>query len=97
MLNSPDKEYPSDGAIARQRGQRGDREARGSGSLGKWVGKILAHLRGQEPHLDLPTDVQATAFQRRVWEELRKIPYGATKTYTDVARAIGRSSRRFAR
>jgi len=34
--------------------------------------------------------VQATAFQRRVWEELRKIPYGATKTYTEVARAIGR-------
>jgi len=62
----------------------------GGGSLGEWVGKILAHLRGQEPHLDLPTDVQATAFQRRVWEELRKIPYGATKTYTEVARAIGR-------
>jgi AraC family transcriptional regulator of adaptative response/methylated-DNA-[protein]-cysteine methyltransferase len=38
----------------------------------------------------LPTDVQATAFQRRVWEELRRIPYGATKTYTQVARAIGR-------
>jgi AraC family transcriptional regulator, regulatory protein of adaptative response / methylated-DNA-[protein]-cysteine methyltransferase len=34
--------------------------------------------------------VQATAFQRRVWEELRKIPYGTTKTYTEVARAIGR-------
>jgi AraC family transcriptional regulator, regulatory protein of adaptative response / methylated-DNA-[protein]-cysteine methyltransferase len=60
------------------------------GSLGERVGKILAHLRGQEPHLDLPTDVQGTAFQRRVWEELRKIPYGATKTYTQVARAIGR-------
>ena len=60
------------------------------GSLGERVGKILAHLRGQQPHLDLPTDVQGTAFQRRVWEELRKIPYGATKTYTEVARAIGR-------
>lgn len=55
-----------------------------------WVGKILAHLKGKEPHLDLPTDVQATAFQRRVWEELRKIPYGATRTYSEVARAIGR-------
>jgi O-6-methylguanine DNA methyltransferase len=38
----------------------------------------------------LPTDVQATAFQRRVWEELRRIPYGKTKTYSEVARAIGR-------
>jgi AraC family transcriptional regulator of adaptative response/methylated-DNA-[protein]-cysteine methyltransferase len=54
------------------------------------VGKILAHLRGREPQLDLPTDVQATAFQRRVWEELRRIPYGATRTYSQVARAIGR-------
>jgi AraC family transcriptional regulator, regulatory protein of adaptative response / methylated-DNA-[protein]-cysteine methyltransferase len=63
---------------------------RSSGRLGERVGKILAHLRGQEPHLDLPTDVQGTAFQRRVWEELRKIPYGSTKTYTEVAHAIGR-------
>src|SRR5271155_3284287 len=58
--------------------------------LEAWVGKILDHLRGGEPHLDLPTDVQATAFQRRVWEELRRIPYGTTKTYSEVARAIGR-------
>jgi AraC family transcriptional regulator of adaptative response/methylated-DNA-[protein]-cysteine methyltransferase len=55
-----------------------------------WIEKILAHLRGREPHLDLPTDVQATAFQRRVWEELRRIPYGSTRTYSQVARAIGR-------
>lgn len=55
-----------------------------------WVRKILEHLRGREPNLDLPTDVQATAFQRRVWEELRKIPYGATRTYSQVARAIGK-------
>jgi AraC family transcriptional regulator, regulatory protein of adaptative response / methylated-DNA-[protein]-cysteine methyltransferase len=64
--------------------------AKDGGNLGEWLRQILAHLRGREPHLDLPTDVQATAFQRRVWEELRKIPYGATKTYTEVARAIGR-------
>ncbi|MFZ0036711.1 MAG: bifunctional DNA-binding transcriptional regulator/O6-methylguanine-DNA methyltransferase Ada [Candidatus Acidiferrales bacterium] len=55
-----------------------------------WVRQIIEHLRGREPRLDLPTDVQATAFQRRVWEELRRIPYGATRTYTQVAHAIGR-------
>jgi AraC family transcriptional regulator, regulatory protein of adaptative response / methylated-DNA-[protein]-cysteine methyltransferase len=55
-----------------------------------WVERILEHLRGREPNLDLPTDVQATAFQRRVWEELRKIPYGSTRTYSQVARAIGK-------
>jgi AraC family transcriptional regulator of adaptative response/methylated-DNA-[protein]-cysteine methyltransferase len=64
--------------------------AHSTGNLGRWVARILAHLRGQEPHLDLPTDVQATAFQRRVWEELRRIPYGATKTYSEIAHAIGR-------
>jgi AraC family transcriptional regulator, regulatory protein of adaptative response / methylated-DNA-[protein]-cysteine methyltransferase len=58
--------------------------------MGGWLDSILAHLRGREPHLDLPTDVQATAFQRRVWEELRRIPYGTTRTYSQVARAIGR-------
>jgi AraC family transcriptional regulator of adaptative response/methylated-DNA-[protein]-cysteine methyltransferase len=58
--------------------------------LSQWLQKILAHLRGRGPNLDLPTDVQATAFQRLVWEELRRIPYGATKTYSEVARAIGR-------
>jgi AraC family transcriptional regulator, regulatory protein of adaptative response / methylated-DNA-[protein]-cysteine methyltransferase len=57
--------------------------------MDKWVGKILDHLRGHEPNLDLPTDLQATAFQRRVWQELRRIPYGATRTYTQVAKAIG--------
>jgi AraC family transcriptional regulator of adaptative response/methylated-DNA-[protein]-cysteine methyltransferase len=66
------------------------REDHGAQELQGWVEKILAHLRGREPHLDLPTDVQATAFQRRVWEELRRIPYGSTRTYTQVARAIGR-------
>lgn len=68
------------------------RDTRASASLAGWVEKILAHLRGSEPHLELPTDVQATAFQRRVWEELRRIPYGATRTYTDVARSIGKPS-----
>lgn len=68
------------------------RDTRASASLEGWVEKILAHLRGNEPNLDLPTDVQATAFQRRVWEELRRIPYGATRTYTDVARQIGKPS-----
>ena len=63
---------------------------RDSTGLGAWVSRILDHLRGREPHLDLPTDIQATAFQRKVWEELRRIPYGTTKTYTEVARAIGK-------
>ena len=54
------------------------------------VRKIVAHLAGREPHLDLPVDVRATAFQWRVWQELRAIPRGETRSYAEVARAIGR-------
>jgi len=58
--------------------------------LERWVAAILRHLDGREPHLDLPLDIRATAFQRRVWQELQSIPYGETRSYTDVARRIGR-------
>jgi AraC family transcriptional regulator of adaptative response/methylated-DNA-[protein]-cysteine methyltransferase len=58
--------------------------------LKSWLEQVLAHLRGKQPDLDLPTDVQATAFQRRVWQELRRIPFGSTRTYTQVARSIGK-------
>jgi AraC family transcriptional regulator of adaptative response/methylated-DNA-[protein]-cysteine methyltransferase len=57
--------------------------------LGPWLEPVLEHLRGRLPHLELPLDVQATAFQWRVWQELRKIPYGSTRTYTEVAKALG--------
>ncbi|NPV75393.1 MAG: bifunctional DNA-binding transcriptional regulator/O6-methylguanine-DNA methyltransferase Ada [Anaerolineae bacterium] len=57
--------------------------------LREWVDALLEHLNGQRPRLDLPLDVQATAFQLRVWEELRKIPRGQTRSYSQVAQAIG--------
>jgi AraC family transcriptional regulator of adaptative response/methylated-DNA-[protein]-cysteine methyltransferase len=60
-----------------------------SGKLHGWVTSILAYLDGKEPRLDLPLDIRATAFQRRVWQELQKIPFGQTRTYTEVARRIG--------
>ena len=55
-----------------------------------WVQEIVNHLRGRAPKLDVPVDVEATAFQWRVWEALRAIPYGRTQTYSEVARSIGR-------
>jgi AraC family transcriptional regulator of adaptative response/methylated-DNA-[protein]-cysteine methyltransferase len=64
----------------------------GSGEHSKWVREIVRHLAGSNPELDLPTDVVATAFQRRVWEALRSIPLGTTRTYSEVARAIGQPS-----
>ena len=58
-------------------------------TLSPWVAAFLGHLQGRTPQLDLPVDVRATAFQWQVWEELRAIPYGSTRSYSDVARAIG--------
>jgi AraC family transcriptional regulator of adaptative response/methylated-DNA-[protein]-cysteine methyltransferase len=58
--------------------------------LNVWVDAVLRHLDGREPHLDLPLDIRATAFQWIVWEALRDIPYGSTRSYGDIAAAIGR-------
>lgn len=76
------------GALAREYPRAEIR--RDANGLGKWVRGILKQLRGREPHVDLPLDVQATAFQRRVWKELQQIPSGSTRSYREVARAIGR-------
>jgi len=60
-----------------------------SGKLHGWVTAILAYLEGREPDLDLPLDIRATAFQRRVWQELQKIPFGQTRSYAEIAKRIG--------
>jgi AraC family transcriptional regulator, regulatory protein of adaptative response / methylated-DNA-[protein]-cysteine methyltransferase len=57
--------------------------------VGYWVKKIIAYLEGWQPHLDLPLDIRATAFQMKVWQQLQKIPVGETRTYSDIADAIG--------
>jgi AraC family transcriptional regulator of adaptative response/methylated-DNA-[protein]-cysteine methyltransferase len=58
-------------------------------TLKAWAGELLDHLRGQQPHLALPLDVQATAFQWRVWQELQAIPYGSTRSYSEIAERLG--------
>ena len=63
---------------------------RDDSALRESVQKILTHLEKNEPRLDLPLDIKATAFQRQVWEHLRAIPYGQTVSYGDVAKALGK-------
>jgi AraC family transcriptional regulator of adaptative response/methylated-DNA-[protein]-cysteine methyltransferase len=58
-------------------------------ALGTALAAILGHLEGRAPHIDLPLDIQATAFQQRVWEELRRIPLGETLTYGEIAGRLG--------
>jgi len=63
--------------------------APGTGSFQRWVREIVQRIEGKQPRLELPLDLQATAFQRRVWQELQKIPRGGTRTYSQVARSLG--------
>jgi AraC family transcriptional regulator, regulatory protein of adaptative response / methylated-DNA-[protein]-cysteine methyltransferase len=83
-----------DGAEALAAGLRQEFPAadlrRDHGGLASWVSAILHYLDGSAAPLDLPLDIRATAFQRRVWEALRTIPYGSTRSYAAIARAIGR-------
>ena len=54
-----------------------------------WIQALIDYLAGHKPWPLLPYDVQATAFQRRVWEWLRTIPPGTTYHYSQAAKAIG--------
>ena len=60
------------------------------GAFSEWVDEIVARVEGGAPRRELPLDLQATAFQRRVWQELQGIPRGATRSYAQVARAVGK-------
>lgn len=58
------------------------------GSVPQWVDDLVSGVdRGRAP--DVPLDIQGTAFQQRVWQELRRIPAGETRSYAAVATAIG--------
>ncbi|SPF36047.1 fused DNA-binding transcriptional dual regulator; O6-methylguanine-DNA methyltransferase (fragment) [Candidatus Sulfopaludibacter sp. SbA4] len=50
---------------------------------------LSSHLAGTRPRLELPLDIQATAFQMRVWNYLQSIPYGEVQSYGEVAAGIG--------
>jgi AraC family transcriptional regulator, regulatory protein of adaptative response / methylated-DNA-[protein]-cysteine methyltransferase len=58
-------------------------------AMRKWKEDLLRQMRGQRLNAALPLDIQATAFQRRVWTHLQSIPFGTTRSYAAVAKAIG--------
>jgi AraC family transcriptional regulator of adaptative response/methylated-DNA-[protein]-cysteine methyltransferase len=60
--------------------------------LQAWVESLLSTMTGHESNAALPLDIRATAFQRRVWTYLQSIPFGATRSYSEVAKAIGQPS-----
>ena len=63
--------------------QRDDR------ALASYVRPLLVALEGGDAAIELPLDVKATAFQKRVWEALRRIPRGQTRSYAEVAEELG--------
>lgn len=57
--------------------------------LRDYVKAIAAYLAGDDTDLALPLDIRATAFQRKVWKLLQTIPYGETRSYSELARKTG--------
>jgi AraC family transcriptional regulator of adaptative response/methylated-DNA-[protein]-cysteine methyltransferase len=60
-----------------------------AGGLQTWIAALLSKMSGKELNAALPLDIRATAFQRRVWTYLQSIPFGATRSYSQVAKGIG--------
>jgi methylated-DNA-[protein]-cysteine S-methyltransferase len=54
------------------------------------VAQLTEYFQGKRTHFDLPLDIEGTSFQKAVWAELLRIPYGETRSYGDIAKAIGR-------
>jgi len=58
-------------------------------SMQSWTNVVLRQISGHKMNCFLPLDIQATAFQRRVWAHLQSLPFGTTQSYGEVAKAIG--------
>src|ERR1700751_603709 len=59
-------------------------------SMQAWTKTLLSQMEGYKLNRSLPLDIQATAFQRRVWAHLQSMPFETTQSYAEVAKAIGR-------
>jgi AraC family transcriptional regulator of adaptative response/methylated-DNA-[protein]-cysteine methyltransferase len=58
-------------------------------AMGSLISAVLKAVETPCAMPDLPIDVRGTAFQEAVWRELRKIPLGQTRSYADIAAAVG--------
>ena len=58
--------------------------------LQQTMDELRRYLTGERVQFTCPLDLYGTAFQVEVWEELFRIPYGETRTYAEIARAISR-------
>jgi AraC family transcriptional regulator of adaptative response/methylated-DNA-[protein]-cysteine methyltransferase len=63
---------------------------KGDAGFCAWVDEIAARVETGGDFADLPLDIRGTAFMHRVWSALKEIPAGATRTYREIAEAIGK-------
>jgi len=63
-----------------------------AGKTAPYASQLEEYFSGRRRCFDLPLDLRGTDFQKRCWRELLKIPYGQTRSYADIARAIGNPS-----
>lgn len=75
--------------VGRLRAQFSRAVIRPNPQLRPMVRQVLTQFTPHPAALDLPLDLRATAFQMRVWEALRRIPRGETRSYAEVARSVG--------
>lgn len=75
---------------ARARARRSGREHPGAPPLPELARQIEEYFAGRRRRFELPLAPEGTVFQRRVWEELARIPWGETRSYGEIARAVGR-------
>ena len=75
-------------------GQAGDgvAERAASEQLERATGQVHEYFAGERREFDVPLDLQGTAFQRAVWEELSRIPFAETRSYGEIAQAVGRAT-----
>ncbi|MEO7040507.1 MAG: bifunctional DNA-binding transcriptional regulator/O6-methylguanine-DNA methyltransferase Ada [Gemmatimonadaceae bacterium] len=85
LENALNSEYPR-ATRTRVRGGKGNDDLRG------WLADVAAHLEGAEAELAILLDVAGTPFQQRVWGALQRIPYGETRSYSQVAVSIAAPS-----
>jgi AraC family transcriptional regulator of adaptative response/methylated-DNA-[protein]-cysteine methyltransferase len=62
---------------------------RATREMERWIDAVLASIEGKPLRDDVPIDVNGTDFKWRVWRALLEIPYGETRTYSEIAESIG--------
>ena len=87
------------GVVASLRAEFPNASCKRASEFSPFAAAMLEHVSGERQEIDLPLDIRATAFQLRVWRALKQIPYGETRSYSEVAESIGapRAARAVAR